>query len=329
MRASIAAVTLALAASAGLAGPAAAQSCVLLRPGVPEGGAPAPASASRDAIATVSEGIAREGVTVIAAEDAQHRMVGQPYAECARLECGAEVARALGVDFVVLVTVWARRSRPTSVVVTLIGADDSVAGDAPVERDDLAAAAAAALQVARQRWQAARMGYLVASSTPPGATVEVDGRAVGQTPLRHLVSAGERRVRVVLEGYVASEHAVVIAPSEERPLDVTLVAAEAIVAPPTAPRDEPSFVNWLVGGGLAALGVGLLIPPLHGLAVDGSCVGEPPCELVHRFGTANGVLLGLGLASLGAGVVFFVLQPFRVTASADAGSASLLVSGRF
>lgn len=320
---------LAAFAWASLSSVTAAQSCVLLRPGVPERGAPAPASAAREALDAVTAELGAAGVTVIPAEDAQQRMVGEPYAECNRLDCGSDVARALGVDFVVLVTVWARRGRATSVVVTMIGADDSVAGDAPVEGTDLAAAVISALGVARQRWQAARMGYLVASSTPTGASVEVDGRVVGQTPLRHLVAAGERRVRVLHDGYVPAEETVVVAPSEEHTLEVELVAAEAVAPPPPVTREEPSFLNWILGGGLAALGVGLAISPIYGLALDGSCVGEPPCELVHQFGTANGVLLGLSIASLGAGLVFLIAQPLTMTVSVDPGSARLRFSGTF
>lgn len=322
--------TLAASLWAGLASDASAQSCVLLRPGTPERGAPAPSAATREALDTVTRQLDGDGVTVIPASDAQQRMVGEPYADCNRLDCGSDVARALGVDFVVLVTVWARRGRATSVVVTLIGADDSVAGDAPVEAGDLAAAVLGALGTARQRWQAARMGYLVATSTPPAASVEVDGQVVGETPLRHLVAAGERRVRVLLDGYTPHEETIVVAPSEEHRLEVTLVAQEA-VAPPPPPvtREEPSFLNWILGGGLAALGVGLSISPIYGAALDGSCVGDTPCEYVHQFGTANGVLLGLSLASLGAGLVFLIAQPLQVTVSADPDSARLSFSGTF
>lgn len=309
---------------------AAAQSCAMLHPGVPDGGRPASASAVTSVIDTVTVQLAEGGLTVIEAADADRRMTGQPFVGCNRLECGAEVARNLGVDFVVLVTVWGRRGRATSVVVALIGADDSVAGDAPVADEGVAAAAQAALQIARQRWQSARMGYLVASSVPPDATVEVDDHVVGRTPLRHLVAAGERRVRISLEGYATTEQMVVVQPSEEHTLEVRLVSSEAVTPEPVAERrEEGSILNWILGGGLAAAGVGLLIPPIHGFAVDGTCVGEPPCELVHQFGTANGVLFGLGLASLGAGLVFLIAQPLRVEVSVDAESAALGMSGTF
>ncbi|MBX3275930.1 MAG: PEGA domain-containing protein [Sandaracinaceae bacterium] len=313
-------------AALGSAGEVAAQSCALL-PGLPEGGAPASAAESRAALDAVASALAADGVTVIAATDARQRMSGEPFAECDRLECGADVARSLGVDFVALVTVWGRRGRAASVVVALVGRDDSVAGDAPVA-GDVAAAATSALGVARQRWQAARMGYLVVETTPPGALVEVEGRAIGESPLRHLLEAGPRRVRLVLDGHAPVERTVVIRPNAELPLEVTLVPELATAtAPAVATTDEPSFANWLLGGGLLAAGVGLLVPPIHGFAVDGTCVGEPPCELVHQFGTANGVLLGVAIAALGAGVVVLALQPIRVSVSADATGARLTLEG--
>ena len=116
-------------------------------------------------------------------------------------------------------------------------------------------------------------------------------------------------------------------PNAEVPVEVTLARELATAPTPVAATDEPSIANWLLGGGLLAAGVGLLVPPIHGLAVDGSCVGEPPCELVHQFGTANGVLLGVAIAALGAGAVVLALAPFRVSVSADPTGARLTVGG--
>lgn len=310
-----------------------AQTCALLPPGTPAEGAPAPADAQAAALEAVTGALATDGVTVIGSADAQRRMVGEPFVECNALDCGAEVVRSLGVDFVVLVTVWAPRGAPTSVVVTLIGASDSAAGDAPVE-GDVVDATLRALATARQRWQAAQMGFIDVRSSPPGADVELDGRLIGRTPIRHLAMAGQRRVRIHLEGYEPIEESVRVEPTQEHPVEVTL--SEATAPPPVVPetRTEPHFANWLIGGALIAGGVAALISPLHTLATLGNCAdaaGLPGgwCRSEVTFGAQSGVLLGVGAAALIGGVVFLIAQPFQVTTVITPDSARLGISGTF
>jgi hypothetical protein len=246
------------------------------------------------------------------------------------------VVRSLGVDFVVLVTVWAPEGTPTIVVVTLIGPSDSVAGDAPVEGGDVSAAALSALTTARQRWQASQMGFIEVSSEPPGADVEVDGRVVGQTPIRHLVPAGERRVRILLDGYETVERTVRITPTREHPIDVTLEEAAPEPAPQPVTHTEPHWANWLIGGGLVAVGVGLMAPAVGtgiGDAADlcsQSVEGMPDaCERTYRFGAVSGVLLGVGAAAAVAGVVFLIAQPLQLTTVVTPDSAMLELRGTF
>jgi hypothetical protein len=325
-----------LAASSGLAH---AQSCAMLPPGRPGDGPAPPPNAQTTAVEAVTRALSGDGLTVIPSQDAQRRMLGETFAECNALECGGSVTRSLGVDFAVLVTVWAPRGTPTSVVVTLIGANDSAAGDAPIEGGDVSAATLSALTVARQRWQASQMGFLVVRTTPEGADVEVDGRLVGQTPVRYLVMAGGRQVRVHLEGHRAVEQEVRIEATQEQVLDLTLTAGtdDPIVEPPTTTpetRFEPHFANWLVGGALIAGGVAALLSPIVTLATGGQCAdssGLPMdwCRSEVRFGATSGVLLGVGLAALAGGVVFLAAQPFQLTTSVTPDSAMLQLRGMF
>lgn len=320
----------ALACAAALhASSAAAQSCAMLPPGAAPEGPPAPAADREAAAHAAASALTSEGLTVIPTEDAQRRLSGQPFEECADIDCAPRVVEALGVDFVVLVTVWAPRGRPTTVVVTFVGASGSAAGDAPVE-GDVAGAVRAALTIARQRWQTGQMGYLVVSSEPTGATVELDGRAIGQTPLRQLAMAGERQLRVVLDDHVAFERTVVIHPGQERSVEATLAP---VVDEPTLPvtREEPHFVNWIIGGGLALGGVALLVSPIHTLARLGECEETTGglCTRGVRFGAQSGVLLGLGLAALTAGIVWVIAQPITATVEVSPDSAGLRLQGMF
>jgi hypothetical protein len=317
--------------------PALAQTCALLPPGRPSDGPPPPPAAQGAAVETVTRALSSDGVTVIPSPDAQRRMLGETFADCNALECGGSVARSLGVDFVVLVTVWAPRGTPTSVVVTLIGANDSAAGDAPVEAGDVAAATLSALTIARQRWQASQMGFLIVRTTPPGADVEVDGRLIGQSPVRHLVLGGRRQVRVHLDGHDTVDRAVRVEPTREETLEIELVASSgAITTPPVMPetRTEPHVANWLIGGALIAGGLAALVSPIVTLATEGQCAdttGLPPgwCRSVVSFGATSGVLMGVGVAAVAGGIFFMAAQPLQLSTTVTPDSAMFQLRGTF
>ena len=70
--------------------------------------------------------------------------------------------------------------------------------------------------------------------------------------------------------------------------------------------------RWLVGSGLLAGGVGMLIPGAYNLAVDGKCVGEPTppsltCPTIYSGVTAGAPLVTMGLLSIAAGVITIAL----------------------
>lgn len=312
-----------------------AQTCAMLPPGTPDEGPPAPPQITANAVDAVVQALVGDGITVMSSDDAQRRMTGETFAACNELECGSSVVASLGVEFVVLVTVWAPRGSPTSVVVTLIGANDSAAGDAPVQGDDVVAAALAALTTARQRWQTSQMGYLVVSTVPEGADVEVDGRLLGQAPMRRLVQAGERRVRVHLQGYRAVEQTVRVEPTGEHPLELTLAEeTDAEPPPPQGSYTQPHFANYLIGGALIAAGVAALIQPFYTLALEGQCwdardLDPGWCRSRVQFGPAGGVLLGVGGAAILGGIIFMAVQPITMTTTVTADSAMLHVFGTF
>jgi hypothetical protein len=52
-------------------------------------------------------------------------------------------------------------------------------------------------------------------SEPPGALVELGGRALGKTPLRALVAAGPLRLRLSKPGYLTEETSFTVEPADE------------------------------------------------------------------------------------------------------------------
>ena len=79
------------------------------------------------------------------------------------------------------------------------------------------------LQAAADSRTGARTGTLSVETRPPGATVFVDGRAVGATPTRvSALAAGQHAVRIELTGYRTVATSVDVKAGADTPLRLTL-----------------------------------------------------------------------------------------------------------
>lgn len=97
---------------------------------------------------------------------------------------------------------------------------------------------------------------LAVTSTPEGATVKVDGRAVGETPLKVQLSPGKHFVTVERAGF--ARHSAEVALEDEAVRHaVTLVPVAA--PPPPATAAAPNTAGWVVLGVGGALLVGSVI----------------------------------------------------------------------
>jgi hypothetical protein len=299
----------------------------------------APADARERVSATITEELRTRGLVVMASRDAQLRMTGQTMETCSAIDCAPDVNRFLGTTFAVLTELTWLRGRPTMINVVLIGLETghSAGGQVVIERGrDLAEAVREAFSTAFDRWQADQQGQIVIDTAPQGAFVEIDGTSVGRSPIRSLVPAGVHTVRVTLEGYRTELHEVTIDRHEERPLSYALVAeAEqvdeaVVVTPPDTYEDRPHWANWLLGGGLAALGVGLMISPIWTLATEGQVMdrGAAGTETVV-FGPLSATLLPLGALTLIGGVVVLVVQPITEHVRVTLAGTSLSLEGSF
>jgi hypothetical protein len=81
-----------------------------------------------------------------------------------------------------------------------------------------------------------RTGVLKITTSPPGATIEVDGQAYGQTPGIFELSAGEHRLLIKRPGYKSVVRTVII--KQDRILRTT-VKLEAAKAAAKAPKAKP------------------------------------------------------------------------------------------
>lgn len=100
-------------------------------------------------------------------------------------------------------------------------------------------------------------GALEIRTEPAGATITLDGEAVGKSPvLREGLSAGAHRLRVEAPGYVSLDQAIQVRPGKLTRLELTLAPIRSLTA--AAPPEEPLASKWwfwtAIGG--AALVVG-------------------------------------------------------------------------
>lgn len=129
---------------------------------------------------------------------------------------------------------------------------------------------------------------LTVVSTPDGATVVIDGRAIGQTPFTGELALGRHQIELQLPGYRDATSELTLGPSAARDLAITLDAAPAPGTASTAGGAKP-------------------VP------------GDPERDGERRFGLAPWFFVGGGLASLGGALGF---ELARRSAEDDADHAA-------
>jgi len=95
---------------------------------------------------------------------------------------------------------------------------------------------------------APKVGWITIVSTPSGASVSLDGKTVGFTPITGTeVSAGiAHSLRITKEGYESYEKTVSVSSGEQSAVDATLTE---IVTPTKTPTPTPTATQGPIGGG--------------------------------------------------------------------------------
>jgi hypothetical protein len=282
--------------------------------------------------------LVQDGVAVRSSADTEAVLTGDPLAECAAIECAGAVAQRVGADFVVVLSVFGTAEQAASVTVALATADGlSFGGEADITREvPLAQAVTAAIAEARVRQGAGTRGTLRVETTPPGATVHIDGRFRGETPLYRALEPGPHQVVVRAADRVTETHDVIITLHGESALRLTL----APVPPPAPARTRtvrPVLGPLLVGvAGLALLaadGVALASTGCTEQSTGGVCARETSVDALPFA-----LYAGVGGAALVSAVLWFVLgahdvvdasEPTSASLRLDVGVGELGVSGRF
>jgi hypothetical protein len=194
------------------------------------------------------------------------------------------------------------------------------------------------------RSQRLRPALLVIATQPAGALVYLDDEPIGRTPLEHQTIAGERRVKVVLDGHVTAQRAVSLVGGVEKRVELTLDRRPDVDTESNVTAGKKARIGKIVGGtslgvGVGLLGAGIALLVLDGNPIERKCNGENvdadnDCKFLHDT-LAGGIGLTVGGAALaGAGVgllVWGLRQPKTPKASARLGITprGVVLHGRF
>jgi len=167
-------------------------------------------------------------------------------------------------------------------------------------------------------------GTLLVQSVPDGAAVYLNGKLLGQTPLRRPSWAGTFPLVVSKKGFSPSEREVTISVGQRQSVDVTLFLDAAATTEPARKviitEGEPVLTTarprWRVITGATAIGIGAVMLGfgVSALAVNSRCVaglGDPnvQCPRVYDTVTPGAALTAVGGAALVTGTMLLAWPP--------------------
>lgn len=164
----------------------------------------------------------------------------------------------------------------------------------------------------------------VIRTRPEGATVKLDGRPVGRSPVDVTLTAGPHQVVIEREGYSPLDRELVVTSGVDETLDLDLVRL---------PTDFPfRALGWsAIGAGVALAASGIYV-----LSMDGDEVacgmtekdGMGHCPRVYKTNLLGASLLGLSAvsATLG-GVWLYMAQPQQSESSTERASLPTVLIG--
>jgi|GEM_PF-1097084 len=262
----------------------------------------------------------RAGVFRIVSEDDVKRMVDFDQMKTAltcddQASCLADIGAALGVPFMLTGTV-AKLGSSYTLALTLVEIDK-----ARVEKrtsvvfsdvDTLLAGLDTEVERAVRSLLYKEQGSLLVLATEEGATVSVDGNALGTSPLPvTAVASGPHRVTVNKDGFIQFALDVVVRPKEQTSIDALLRPSPEFLAAYKARAGGQRTAAWgtSIGGVASTLvsgaGVGWFFVRREGLR---TAKGVGPADDVGVNGAEYAELAGafwggIGAAVVGAGLV--------------------------
>lgn len=292
-----------------------------------DAGLAAPAVTAHAAVARALEA---QGVELLSYAAGRERAGGGELADCKELSCAAELCKKAKTDLAVMVAVRSLTSesvaKPREVQVTLIDAHDArFFGQARVSQGDYSEAAREALLDARAYQMLGPGPHLRVTSEPAGADVSIDDQLAGESPYRAQISPGKHTVEVRRQGYKTAAQMIDVPRDGQRPVVISVVLdkrgqasgtgsateieADIDAAMDSAPaRTSRPIVGPLI---LGVVGLGLITYDVVLIAMSGCEREEGPrkaCTQPSEIDPAPALIIGgVGVAALGAGILWFAL----------------------
>jgi TolB-like protein len=244
---------------------------------------------------------------------------GSGLEDCREEACYREIARRLGVEYLVTGRIQVDKKNYEVILHLLDGGEGKDVGQSR-ERCDLCGIKEVGRKMEAQILALRRHATAAAASAsaparfsiesrPAGAVVSIEGKVAGVTPMALELPAGSHKMTLAAAGYRPSEHRFQVESGTKGYVSVDLTPERKAPDPeptPPPPRPRPwRLLGWsaILTGALAAVAGGVV------LSFDGSrvrclehdAVGLCSRELERQTRLEAGVLFGAGAALLSAG----------------------------
>lgn len=292
------------------AAPAIAVFPVLLR----DRASPAAARHMQDAIL---DGLRRGGFTVV--EPRATAVAVRDVQRCGESSCYVRVARETGATYLIRTTVLPERRDYVTTIELIAGRDGEVEATSTETCEICGLHEVSSVMAGQAATLAAKLESLLVGvaglsidSHPSGASVKIDDRVVGQTPVVVELEPGRKMVRVDKPGFVSVEREVLMVDGTQSNANFDLRPTERRAV------DDPRARRWAWAS--TALGTGFLAGGTTLLALHGkeqiNCAeedmdAENDCQWVYVTAGPGGALVAVGAALLTLGITLLVLTRDR------------------
>jgi hypothetical protein len=154
------------------------------------------------------------------------------------------------------------------------------------------------------------VGHIKFTSTPPGATLTIDGEEIAVTPIDWDLPPGKHTIQMTSRGYEPMSKEIVVVADKRDALDMKLVPVKD---DPARPRSRILPITTIAVGGLLMIGGGVMI------AIDQD---EGPKEPATIYNTGPTGVATLALGGVVAGVGTYLLLRSPGTTSAPIAAIS-------
>jgi hypothetical protein len=288
----------------------------------------------------VVEGLAAAQFEVFSGAVVSQRLTadGRRLSNCRDGGCYPELARALGVNYLVAARVSESNKNYEIILQLINGRTGGVIGTNR-ERceicgvDEAGEKMALAASALRSRLEALVMApaRFIIRSRPAGVAVAVDGAPAGRTPLDRELTGGSHKLELSASGYDSLDRTVTVVAGVDETIDLELVPI-----PMKFPFRKAGWAALVVGVAAVAAGI-------WAVAADGDQVACPDgshdrlgnCPTVRSTRALGAMLIGAGAASatLGGAWIYIaggsVIVPSERADTRNVRGGTLLVGGTF